>query len=697
MIRITTGTLAKLRDRLRDRGTRPSVAMSAGSHDQALATELADTYGPLCEAMYVMMAADGEIAGAERDVVRGAMRELDERIRSVHVEAMLARAAAAFASQGGPARVRALAEEIGDDRARAEAAFLLAAAVAYADDTVVLIEKQVLQALSTALAIAPERANELFNSLEQVDDLLGRDPAADPVDVLLHTAARVGSPEDYERLAAMTNREELRILLRLYATFVRSGEEMRDKAASTPRSISAAAVAALMAFVGALPRGDVGEVRTRSEQRSLRLAQSLSEADSAAALEPLVTAASPPTILGTIEDAGATLAQHTVVARRKFGASVPEAPELPVAEIARLVRRIVEGDESARASLGSAVQDVALASIGSIPAAVSEVITLVLARLAELPVRLQGAAPASPLRDAGLPEWLPSKRTLGGFYVQRRLGAGGTATVFVVTRADERDEPGADQFALKVPQYDGLAARAVSEAEFLKMFREEAGALLLVPEHPNLTRFITFDAGARPKPILVMELALGTPCDQVLDWGSLTTARAIALLDGVLAGLETMHGVGIGHLDLKPANIIVRDDARPVLVDFGLSGRKLRPGCGTANYGGPEVWGVSTDFATPMTADVYSFGCLAFEALTGKLLFDGSHALALVTAHVTHDGRPEGVARMANDPRMARTAALLSHCLRKEPKDRPDVPTLRRALKALAPQITAMPWPWVPA
>jgi hypothetical protein len=696
VIRITTGTLAKLRDRLRDRGMRASVAMSSGSHDQALATELADTYGPLCEAMYVMMAADGTIAGAERDVLRGAMRELDERVRSVHVEAMLSRAAAAVASQGAAERIRALAREIGDDRARAEAAFLLAAAVAYADDTVVLAEQQALQALAEALAIPTPRAHELFNSLEQVDDLLGRDPAADPIDVLLHTAARVGSPEDFERLAAMTNREELRILLRLYATFVRSGEEMRDKAESTPRSLSAAGVGALMSFVGALPQG-MSERANAVRATLARLAQSLSEADTAAALEPLVTSPSPPTILGTLEDASATLAQHTFIARRKYGASGLEAPELPIAEIARLVRRVVDGDEWARASLVSAVHDVALASIGSLPASVSEVITLVLARLVELPVRLSGAPAVSPLREAGLPEWLPNKRTLGGFYVHRRLGAGGTATVFVVTRSDEKDDPNADCFALKVPQYDGLAARAVSEAEFLKMFREEAGALLLVPEHPNLTRFITFDAGARPKPILVMELVGGTPCDQMLDWGSLTTSRVLAVLDGVLAGLEVMHGVGIGHLDLKPANIVVRDDGVAVLVDFGLAGRKLRPGCCTANYGGPEVWGVSTEGATPMTADVYSFGCLAFEALTGKVLFDGSHELALVTAHVTHDGRPEGVAKMASDPRMARTAALLSHCLRKEPKDRPDIAMLRRALRGLTPQIAAMPWPWVPA
>ena len=81
---------------------------------------------------------------------------------------------------------------------------------------------------------------------------------------------------------------------------------------------------------------------------------------------------------------------------------------------------------------------------------------------------------------------------------------------------------------------------------------------------------------------------------------------AFAILDGIAAGLEAMHAAGIGHLDVKPANIILRETAAadrlaagarrrrprlpPVLVDFGLAGRKVRPGCASPYYGAPEVW-----------------------------------------------------------------------------------------------------------
>ena len=116
--------------------------------------------------------------------------------------------------------------------------------------------------------------------------------------------------------------------------------------------------------------------------------------------------------------------------------------------------------------------------------------------------------------------------------------------------------------------------------------------LLAVPEHENLARFVTFDAGARPKPILVMELVDGARCDKLIASRLITVDRAVALLDGVLTGLSAMHGAGVGHLDVKPSNVIVRGEKQSVLVDFGLAGRHLRPGCGTSSYGAPEVWGI---------------------------------------------------------------------------------------------------------
>ncbi len=121
---------------------------------------------------------------------------------------------------------------------------------------------------------------------------------------------------------------------------------------------------------------------------------------------------------------------------------------------------------------------------------------------------------------------MPARRTLGGFHMQRQIGGGAAGTVFVVTRADERHDPHAERFALKVPDYDATAARSLSESDFLKLFREEAGALLAIPEHENLARFVTFDAGARPKPILVMELVEGARLDKLIASRLLTLEKA---------------------------------------------------------------------------------------------------------------------------------------------------------------------------
>src|SRR5690606_7066609 len=212
---------------------------------------------------------------------------------------------------------------------------------------------------------------------------------------------------------------------------------------------------------------------------------------------------------------------------------------------------------------------------------------------------------------------------------------------------EEKKDEDAPRFALKVPEYTGAAARTLSEEEFMCLFREEAGALLSIPNHPNLATLVTFDAGARPKPILVMELVEGPTLERVVETGSLDVARTFALLDGIAAGLDAMHGAGVGHLDLKPSNVILRDHdpltghaGTPVLVDFGLAGRALRPGCGTSSYGAPEIWGLlpKGHKPTPMAADVYAFGCLAFEVLTGRELVWASNEVGIITAHLSHDG-----------------------------------------------------------
>jgi serine/threonine protein kinase len=294
---------------------------------------------------------------------------------------------------------------------------------------------------------------------------------------------------------------------------------------------------------------------------------------------------------------------------------------------------------------------------------------------------------------------MPPARTLGGFFVVRALGAGAGGSVFVVKRSEERNDVQAPQLALKVPEYDGSAARSLSEDEFLRMFRQEAGALLAVPSHDNLASFVTFDAGAKPKPILVMELVEGPTLERVLSRGDMDCIRALGLVDGVLSGLEAMHSVGVGHLDVKPSNVILREREQlpnqPVLVDFGLAGRHVRPGCATGNYGAPEIWGLVPDGTTltPMPADVYAVGCVAYEVMTGQTLFSAASEMAMIASHISHDGNPPPVQALAHKKDTAPFAEWLSMCLRQDPRQRATVGTLRNGLKQLRKALANVPWP----
>ncbi len=179
MIWLSTSTIARLRDQLRTRGQRPSVALSDGVSLEPEAAELAVVtaeYGPICEAMYLMMSADGTISPQERDVLKGALRNLSgDTVRSVHIEAMLDRSARAAAEQGREARLRDVVEHLHEDPARAEVAFVLAAAVAFADSAIADEENETLNLLCEGLGIDESRADELLDSVEA--DLAERRPA----------------------------------------------------------------------------------------------------------------------------------------------------------------------------------------------------------------------------------------------------------------------------------------------------------------------------------------------------------------------------------------------------------------------------------------------------------------------------------------------------------------------------------------
>jgi serine/threonine protein kinase len=272
-------------------------------------------------------------------------------------------------------------------------------------------------------------------------------------------------------------------------------------------------------------------------------------------------------------------------------------------------------------------------------------------------------------------------------------------SVFVVTRVEEKGEETAEKLALKVPEYSASAARSLSEAEFLRMFRDEASALIALPQHTNLARFVTFDAGTKPKPILVMEFVEGMTLERVLETRGLDTPRALRVLEDVLSGLEAMHAVGVGHLDLKPSNVVLRRGEEAVLVDFGLAGRHLRPGCATGPYGAPEVWGAEDASSgaagnlSPAKADIYAFGCIAFELLTGRVLFDAPNETAQVAMHIVHDGSPPPLQKLAGEAPLAPFAQLISSTLRRNPADRPTAAALRKELARIGPTLSRRAWP----
>jgi uncharacterized membrane protein YebE (DUF533 family) len=159
MLRLSPEKIRALADRLRQRGAPASTARpSPVVHDAAM---LVREYGPLCEVMFLAMSADGGISQAERDVIRGALRELDDRIRTTHFGEMLRLAEERFAAEGRDARLAAIAREMEDDPVRGEVGYVLAAAIAYADDDISMEENAFLNDLATALGIDEAREERL--------------------------------------------------------------------------------------------------------------------------------------------------------------------------------------------------------------------------------------------------------------------------------------------------------------------------------------------------------------------------------------------------------------------------------------------------------------------------------------------------------------------------------------------------------
>ncbi len=126
-----------------------------------------EKFGPMTEAMYLMMAADGRVLNVEREVLRGALEVLGEgQVRTAHMEAMLDASARASAAQGADQRLEAVIAELRDDPIKAEIVVVLCAAVAHADGTVTDEEQDLFDRLAAGLGLGEARAGEILSQLE---------------------------------------------------------------------------------------------------------------------------------------------------------------------------------------------------------------------------------------------------------------------------------------------------------------------------------------------------------------------------------------------------------------------------------------------------------------------------------------------------------------------------------------------------
>ena len=166
MFWLSTSTVARLRDKLRAAGQKAAVAVGEGGVENLRL--LKAEFGPICEAMYLMMSADGDVSTEEREVLSGALSNLSgSALDGDIVDELIAQARKRTEDEGAKARLAAVIAELAADPARAEVAFVLAAAIAFADNAVADEENETLDAIAEGLGIDEVRADQLLDAVEK--------------------------------------------------------------------------------------------------------------------------------------------------------------------------------------------------------------------------------------------------------------------------------------------------------------------------------------------------------------------------------------------------------------------------------------------------------------------------------------------------------------------------------------------------
>ncbi len=223
------------------------------------------------------------------------------------------------------------------------------------------------------------------------------------------------------------------------------------------------------------------------------------------------------------------------------------------------------------------------------------------------------------------------------FRILSALGKGGMSEVFKAEHLILQK-----LVAIKV-----LHQHQFSKANSIERFQQEAKAISTL-DHPNIVRIHAFGISENQKLYLVMDYLDGNSLSELLEAeGHLSCDRVINFAMQIAAGLEHAHSRGIIHRDLKPSNIVLQQDEfgkeQIKIVDFGVarltneSGKEVKQltlqgnTCGSPPYMSPEQ---CLGDAVDARSDIYSFGCMLYELLSGKRPFQANTAIELMQKHL---------------------------------------------------------------
>jgi serine/threonine protein kinase len=271
------------------------------------------------------------------------------------------------------------------------------------------------------------------------------------------------------------------------------------------------------------------------------------------------------------------------------------------------------------------------------------------------------------------------KEALGSdFEIKQRLGKGSMATVYLA-----KEKELGRLVAVKV-----LSSRRANDETARKRFEREAKAAASLT-HPNVAQVFRMGRLRDETPYLVMRFVKGRTMEERLAAeGRLPAKIATEVLHDVASALAAAHAHGIVHRDVRPANVMWDEEKeQAVLTDFGIaailatsgeeSTRLTKTGqmVGDPRYLSPEQL---RDEDLTELADMYAFGILGYELLTGEGPYEAKTNTQWITAHLS--GEPKDIQRLRPDLDPG-VASLLKRCMNREPNHRPSAASAASVLR----------------